>query len=368
MRVNTLGLLILNAVLVVGLTASPGPAQYRRMPSRAPAIGHASLPRGAPPARSVAPGRSFAPRPAVPPRTTYTTPYRSPTARPTIPPGYRFPGSAYRYPSSGYRYPGYYGPRIGTVNRGTRFVAGVNRFNRPWWRHHYGWYYGAWYNWPAYPAFWANLPGAYWLSPWWTGSTFVYENPYYLYVLYPTENPYILGVPRGLDYSQPLPVPTEAQENRTESATVNEAMACLERGRVYFKAGRYADATSEMDRAVTLLPGDRSMQEFRALTLFARGEYEAASSAIYSVLAAGPGWNWETMTGLYPDVQTYTAHLRLLEAYARAHPTEGSPHFLLGYHYLVMNEFNAAIDQLRAAAKLSPSDKVSPAIVDALSR
>jgi tetratricopeptide (TPR) repeat protein len=258
------------------------------------------------------------------------------------------------------------GYRIATVNRGIAFVAAVNRLNRPWWRYHRLWYYGAWYNWPAYPAFWANLPGAYWLSPWWTGAAFVYDNPYYIYVPYPSDNPYLLTVSRGLDYSLPLPVPTDSQAERIDAAKVSAAMACLNRALADFNAGLYANATTEMDRAVTLLPGDRSMQEFRALTLFARGEYDQAASAIYAVLAAGPGWNWETMSGLYPDVPSYTAHLRKLEAHLRTHPDDGSAHFMLAYHYLVLNQLDAAVGELRMAAKLSPRDKVSPALLEVL--
>jgi tetratricopeptide (TPR) repeat protein len=266
-------------------------------------------------------------------------------------------------------YPGsVHGHRIATVNRGAAFTAGVYRFNRPWWRYHRAWYYGAWYNWPAYPAFWANLPGAYWLSPWWTGTTFVYDNPYYVYLLYPSENPYVMTLPRGLDYSTPLLMPTESQADRTDANSLGAALASMDRARADFMAGNYADATNATDRAVTLLPGDRSMQEFRALTLFARGEYDEAASAIYAVLSAGPGWNWETMIGLYPNVQNYTAHLRMLESHVRAYPTEARGHFLLGYHYLVMNDLSAAVNELRKAAKLSPRDKVSPAIVEALSR
>jgi tetratricopeptide (TPR) repeat protein len=264
--------------------------------------------------------------------------------------------------------PGSVSGRIATVNRGAAFGAAIRRINRPWWYYHRHWYYGTWYNWPAYPYFWANLRGAYWLSPWWTGATFVYDNPYYLYVLYPSDDPYMLTIPRGVNYSLPLPVPTESQADATDPATVSAAMACLDRARADFMAGRYADAKTEMDRAVTMLPADRSMQEFRALTLFARGEYELAASALYAVLAAGPGWNWETMVRLYPNDSTYTAHLRALEAYVRGHPNKGSGHFLLGYHYLVMDQLEAAVAELRSAARLSPRDRVSPAIVEALSR
>ena len=39
---------------------------------------------------------------------------------------------------------------------------------------------------------------------------------------------------------------------------------------------------------------------------------------LYVVLTAGPGWDWATMVGLYPDVDTYTRQLRALEAAIKA--------------------------------------------------
>ena len=44
----------------------------------------------------------------------------------------------------------------------------------------------------------------------------------------------------------------------------------------------------------------------------------------YAVLTAGPGWNWSTLVGLYPDVDTYTNQLRALEAYVRSNPSSAS--------------------------------------------
>ena len=47
----------------------------------------------------------------------------------------------------------------------------------------------------------------------------------------------------------------------------------------------------------------------QALTLFAQRKYKDAASAIYAVLAAGPGWDWQTMSELYPDPEVYTKQL-----------------------------------------------------------
>jgi len=377
MRASYFGLVTLGAVLFAGL--SPAPVTHN--PPRSSDVYYVSDPALIHAVYPVAAGRFPPPRPVVPPRSSYTPSHRSPMVRPTTPPPSRFPGTVgpgYVRPLPVYPRPiparpglsptGAIGPRITTVNRGAGFTAAVNTLNRPWWNYHRSWYYGAWYNWPAYPALWARLASGYWLTPWASDVVFVYDNPYYQIVVPPIENPYLYVVPRGLDYSLPLPVPTEAQADKTDEAVVSAAMACFDRARVYFKVGRYADATAEMDRAVRLLPGDRSMQEFRALTLFAREEYAAAAAGIYAVLSAGPGWDWNTMAGLYPDGETYTRQLRALEVHVRHYPTEGSGHFLLAYHYLVLNHLDEAVVELRTAATLAPKDKLSAALAEALSR
>ena len=79
----------------------------------------------------------------------------------------------------------------------------------------------------------------------------------------------------------------------------------------------------------------------------------------YSVLTAGPGWNWSTLVGLYPDVDTYTNQLRALEAYVRTNPSSASGRFLLAYHYLVQGNNDAAGAQFQEVVKLQPQDQLS---------
>ena len=46
-----------------------------------------------------------------------------------------------------------------------------------------------------------------------------------------------------------------------------------------------------------------------ASLLFALQKYPESAAAIYAVLSAGPGWDWTTMSGLYPNVNVYTQQL-----------------------------------------------------------
>jgi tetratricopeptide (TPR) repeat protein len=247
------------------------------------------------------------------------------------------------------------------VHRTQRFITTINHFHRPW-AHHHNWYHGGWRTWPRYPAVWSGLaeePGP-------RENAFTYDNPYFATPSIAL-NPYATLPPPALDYSRALAVPTEEQADNTKEPVVKDALTAFDKSRAAFKKGDYADATTEVNRALDQLPGDRSMQEFRALTLFARGKYADAAGVIYAVLAAGPGWDWDTLAALYDNEQTYPRQLRALEEYVRDHPGEGRTHFLLAYHYLVLEEHDSAVAELRLAAKLAPRDKLSVQLADALS-
>ena len=100
--------------------------------------------------------------------------------------------------------------------------------------------------------------------------------------------------------------------------------------------------------------------------LFARGRYRDAAAALYAVLSIGPGMDWDSMANLYPDTPTYQKQLRTLEGYVRDHPKAGYAHFLLAYHYLVLDEKAAAAEELAAVLKLEPKNKLARNLHDAL--
>jgi tetratricopeptide (TPR) repeat protein len=198
------------------------------------------------------------------------------------------------------------------------------------------------------------------------GGGFVYANPYYVNPAFTAEDPYTHVTPDSQDYSRPLAVPSDAEEEKTSGSVVSEAMDAFGRARTSFKKGRYEDATVEVERALKLLPGDHTMQEFRALALFARGRYTEAAGVIYAVLAAGPGWDEDTLMMLYPSEKTYPKQFQALKDYVLDHPREAAAHFLLAYHHLVREEHDAALAELRLAGSLSPGDKLSGQLARAL--
>jgi tetratricopeptide (TPR) repeat protein len=220
------------------------------------------------------------------------------------------------------------------------------------------------------------------LSP---GATYVYYNPYYTQ---PT-NVVVLG---ALDYSSPIPAPIVNQATLayppepdqqvlvegaalpttappapdTSNDAVAEANRQFDAARAAFKGGNYVEAQRLVEKAIEKLPSDATLHEFRALTLFAQNRYKEAAATLYAVLAAGPGWDWPTLAGLYADEAAYTQQLRTLEDYMRTHPQEADAHFALAYHYLVLGHKAEAVKQLEQVVRLQPDDKLSAALLKAL--
>jgi hypothetical protein len=276
-------------------------------------------------------------------------------------------------------------------NVGVNNIA-VNNFGRPWGTVHSGWYSGSWGSgWPAFPGVWAGQGFAGsgfagtgfvsdfgtampmrndfgWTAPAALSSTVVFNNPYFAASSFSSTTVESPGptLPSGLDYSQPIAVPTQAQQENEDEDIVAEAKKEFARARTAFKGTLYRTALYHAEAGLKLLPGDTTMHEFRAQCLFALGRYQEATGALYAVLNAGPGWDWNTMASLYADTETYTKQLRRLEKHVRESPKDPRGHFLLGYHYLVLDERDAAADEFGHAARLQPRDKLSASLAAAL--
>jgi tetratricopeptide (TPR) repeat protein len=266
----------------------------------------------------------------------------------------------------------------------------------------YGWntpyrsYYDNWYHggWPWYrPVGYAAAAGLGWLAG---AGDYAYSNPYYVE---PVE-----AVAPELSYAQPIviqappvevtapvtvtqteeappaaaatptvtpPAPTPAPSEPPtpavpEDPNVRDAMAKLDEARVAFAREDYAKAQKLIEEGIKKVPGDATLHEFRALTQFAQKKYSDAAGTIYAVLAAGPGWDWDTLKTFYDSEKTYQDQLRALEAYAQANPKAADAHFLLAYHYLVLDAKDAAIKQLDAVVQLMPKDTLSAALLKVL--
>ena len=190
---------------------------------------------------------------------------------------------------------------------------------------------------------WGLNRAAYWSGYW------GYENPYYS-APYPIEG-------GTIDYSQPI-----IQETSEPAAATSEqssaGMTAFDSARQAFYEGNYPVALASTHQALAQLPNDPIIHEFRALVLFAMGKYEDAAAGLYSVLAVGPGWDWTTLSSLYPSVDAYTKQLRALEAAVKERPASKDTRFVLAYHYLTMGSTEAAAAQYQELYKLLPQDTV----------
>jgi tetratricopeptide (TPR) repeat protein len=166
----------------------------------------------------------------------------------------------------------------------------------------------------------------------------------------------------AFDYSKPIGVTEPARE----PAAVDSAQETLAAARESFKAGDYARALALADQALVQTPNDPILHEFRALALFALKRYTEAAGTAYAFLTAGPGWNWATMVGLYPDAETYNNQLRELEAYVGQNPNAAAGRFLLAYHYMVQGHKDAAASEFQNVVKLEPNDQLSARFAAAL--
>jgi tetratricopeptide (TPR) repeat protein len=252
-------------------------------------------------------------------------------------------------------------------------------WGRAWYRYHWTWHHGYWNYWRTPPAVWfaAGMTIG-WLST--PEYTVVYNNPYWV------ESPAPV-----YDYSQPIPAPDEVQLLYAyPPAPDDEALEAGERlpttpppapepndeakkannlfgdARDLFKEGKYAEAQAKVDQAIKVLPSDATLHEFRSLTLFAQGKYKDAAAALYAVLAAGPGWDWETMKFLYGNDKVYTEQLRALEEFVKDNPKAAYGHLLLAYEYLVLGSKDPAIKELEEVVRLQPEDKLSAGILKGL--
>jgi tetratricopeptide (TPR) repeat protein len=231
-----------------------------------------------------------------------------------------------------------------------------------------GWGLGGW-GWPGYGFGSFGLGLGYGLSSWCYGSPYYYwgyepyYNPYYSSAVI-IQQPVYLGADTTTiyDYSQPL----NTQAAPAVETDADQALDLFDQARDAFKAGQYQTALGLTDQALAKTPQDAALHEFRALTLFALGRFDDAAAVIYPVLAVGPGWNWATMIGLYPNVDVYTQQLRALEAFRVQHDNDPAPAFLLAYHYLTMGHKDNARAQLEAVVKLQPDDRIASQLLTQL--
>ena len=274
------------------------------------------------------------------------------------------------YQPAYYRHSGYHGYWNGYrgYNRNVGFGLGYGLGYYSGYNNGYGWglgsgyggYGNGGYGYGGYGAF-GYRPFCWGLGGWGLGSLY-YNSGYLGYT-----NPYYTNLGSSYyNYSQPIPVvydsPTVVDTNATNSAdaVLNNAVAA-------FQQNNYDSALDIVNQGVTQHPDDAVLHEFRALVLFAKQDYQQAAATMHSVLAVGPGWDWTTLIGFYPDANLYTTQLRALEAFMQANPQDAASHFLLAYHYITCGHTDEAAGQLQTVVQLKPTDSVAAELLKMVS-
>lgn len=193
-------------------------------------------------------------------------------------------------------------------------------------------------------------------------------------------NPYYDGGGGGYsDYSEPVCMdasqaaayaaydPNAAGAAPLPPGVSQESLDKFDQARGAFYNGQYAEALKIIDEALTKMPNDAVMHEFRALCLFALQRYKDSASVMNAVLAVGPGWDWTTLSGMYADPENYTTQLRALEAYVGKNPNLAEGHFLVGYHYVTIGDNANAIKEFKKAVALQPKDSVAAYLLQTMS-
>lgn len=237
--------------------------------------------------------------------------------------------------------------------------------------YHDGWHHGYWH----------GGAGSYWEHMWaehpvwaaWGMTNWAWNSASYLFGLGSYYNPYYVPASTGVyDYSQPIVTydqsvaPAAPADAALPPGVSKAGLDAFNQARELFKQGDYKNALGQADTALKSMPGDALIHEFRALCLFALGDYPQAAATLNAVLSVGPGWDWTTMSSLYPSVDTYTAQLRKLEDYVSAHPKSADARFVLGYHYLTMGNKDIAGQQFAKVAELQPKDAVAKQLAEML--
>ena len=258
-------------------------------------------------------------------------------------------------------------PNLGNnfnINRANNFVRPTHgNWNRG------DWYHGDWHgNWNNS---WNYGPAGWWGAGYWAGDAlsaipwswgyWPYYNPYY-------GGSFVVG--SAFDYSQPIVVaqaPIAPAGVPAGLTAEQQATPLFDAARNAFMKGDYKSALAQADEAIAQVPNDTVLHEFRGVTLFALGRYKEAAAADYAVLSAGPGWDWTTLSALYPNVEVYTAQLRALEQYAKSHPAASDAKFLLADNYLTCGYSDAAAGQLKEVVRLNPKDRLSAQLLSSMS-
>lgn len=257
------------------------------------------------------------------------------------------------YQPAYYRHSAYHGYWNGNRGFGSHPSFGYGHGYRGGYGPGWGWGSGAVYGYPGGRHVAHYRPFGWGLGGWGLGAV-IYNSGYLGYA-----NPYYVTTSSSVyNYSLPIPVLYNESMARTQD-DANSADEIFAKAAAAFKEGDYDEALDITDKGIVAYPDDAVLHEFRALALFAKRDYQQAAATIHAVLAVGPGWDWTTLSSMYPSVAAYAAQARDLATYVKTHPQDAASRFLLAYHYMSSGRTELAAAPLRDVVRLKPDDRVA---------
>jgi protein involved in temperature-dependent protein secretion len=244
--------------------------------------------------------------------------------------------------------------------------------------HHGDWHHGCWnghwgegwwgHMWSEHPvaaayglSWWGVNRAAYWSGYWPYYNPYAYELPM---TVYNYSTPFVEYVPVQTTETMPAPAtgggtPAAGAAEILPPGVTSEGMKAFDAARDAFKQGNYDLALAQVNQAVKQMPNDALIHEFRALVMFALGNYKEAAATLYPVLSVGPGWDWTTMISLYSSPAEYEKQLRALEKYVTNNPKSGEGRFVLAYQYITCGHNTQAAEQLKEVRAIYPEDRLA---------
>ena len=133
-----------------------------------------------------------------------------------------------------------------------------------------------------------------------------------------------------------------------------------------FQVGRFAEVVERCELMTLDQPRDGFAHVLESHALFALGRYDESAAALSRGLSVLPEEQWAWLIGqyraFYPP-SSYTGLLEKLEKQIADQPRNAAAQRLLGYHAGMLGQTQSALEHLRAAVTLEPSDELSPRLL-----
>ena len=163
----------------------------------------------------------------------------------------------------------------------------------------------------------------------------------------------------AVSVARPVAIPPANVPQSNGPRPIDEALRA-------FQAGRFAEVVERCELMTLDQPRDGFAHVLESHALFALGRYDESAAALSRGLSVLPEEQWAWLIGqyraFYPP-SSYTGLLEKLEKQVADQPRNAASQRLLGYHAGMLGQTQSALEHLRAAVTLEPSDELSPRLM-----